>query len=281
MLGKRMIFWRNLDTCSDKGAGQLSDEVHELLEMMKEQDTMGIPHLGCFFPGIEYVFSDTNNKNLQNREIKNHTCVGVKIVLHEDEDPDDLSLPYRILKHPPTTIFVKPDGPLIGNISKGVAGCPSDCFPISFMARSFNVKWEGPPKQLFKDSFELGNSILVKRRGIKLSLAYCVTDYFAQGMSFKGKPWLIHLTLPDKHPSFDRANILVPLSRPSRWSELKLITPLWPQGDSKAREKFINKVHQALKPSLDYKEEMKRAKALATGREMRALYLKIMKREMP
>ena len=280
-LGKRMIFWKNTDSCSDKGGGQLSDEVGVLINELNDRVTKNIPQIGCFFPGIEYMFPENNLGNIHNREIKNHTCKGIKIVLHEREPYDDLSKPFRLLAYPPKAIFVKPDGPDIGDVCKGQAGCPRDCIPISQVCRTFPVSWTSHARLLFENTLELGNAVNVRRQGIPLSLAYCVTDYFAQGMSFKGLPWLIHLALPDSSPVFSKANILVPLSRPSLWSELKLLTPLWPDGDEEAKAKFITKVRNALKPNVDYKAEMDRAKELARGDKMKKLYKELMKVEMP
>lgn len=102
------------------------------------------------------------------------------------------------------------------------------------------------------------------------------SDYFAQGMSFKGEPWILHLALPDEVEKFSRANLIVPLTRPSLWSELRLLTPLWPEGDEDAKKKFCERFKSALKPDKRYSAEMERARALASSPYMKSLYDSLM-----
>lgn len=59
-----------------------------------------------------------------------------------------------------------------------------------------------------------------------------------------------------------KANILVPLSRPSLWSRVLLLRPLWPPGDHAARAACIQKYRTALQPQQDFVKEMKRLRAL-------------------
>ena len=59
-----------------------------------------------------------------------------------------------------------------------------------------------------------------------------------------------------------KANILVPLSRPSLWSRVKLLRPLWPPGDMVARAACIRKYRTALQPQPDFVKEMARLRAL-------------------
>jgi hypothetical protein len=285
-----MIFWRNPDTCASLGGGRLSSEILSSIEEMKLKDTAQIPAYGCFFPGVSYLFPENSRemRNAHNREVKNLGCTGHSIILdprEELEKPDDLSKPYRFLKYPPLCIYVKPDGPPIGDVCRSqVAGapCPPDCIPMTPMQKSFNVKamtsrqTEGIPEdvQIFDElpflrleKYEL----TIKRKGISLQLAYCVTDYFAQGMSFRGAPWLLHLSLPDNRAVFSRANLLIPLSRPSLWSQLKLLTPLWPPDKPSAKDKYLKAVMEALKPDEEYLAEMARANECAVSDYMTRL----------
>ncbi len=106
-----------------------------------------------------------------------------------------------------------------------------------------------------------------------------VADFYAQGMSFKGDPWMIHLALPDNMPKFDRANIIVPLTRPSKWSQLKLLCRLWK--DDKGKADYITKFAKAIKPCPNYVAEMLEARRLAVTPEMQILYQDLMGKPMP
>ncbi len=154
--------------------GQLSDFVINVVENMKDKDTGDIPGISCFFPGCHYIFPDTNADNIHNRQVKNQTAQGRKIVLDPREPPDDLSKPYRMLSYPPLAIFVQPDGPPIGDVCGGLGGCPINCIPMTHSFHTFTVSWIGA-QQLFKDGYEVGCSMSIKRFGIQLSLAYAVT----------------------------------------------------------------------------------------------------------
>ncbi len=108
-------------------------------------------------------------------------------------------------------------------------------------------------------------------------------DYFAQGVSFKGDPWLMHLSLP-KSGKLSQANILVPFTRPSLWSQKNLLAPLWPEGDYIAKRKFVAAVHNAFDPQSparraahnEYLTEMARMRVLAACPTMAALHLHLM-----
>ena len=94
-------------------------------------------------------------------------------------------------------------------------------------------------------------------------------------VSFKDESWLIDLTPPFDKSHLTKANILVPLSRPSLWSRVKLLRPLWPAGDDAARGECINKFMSAMKPNADFIIEMKRLKDLAqaTKRDWAEFYV--------
>ncbi len=128
------------------------------------------------------------------------------------------------------------------------------------------------PTQLYEGDAELGTSVKVVRRGFPLESASAVTDYFAQGVSFRGEPHLLHLNVPP-NGKMTRANLLVPVSRPSLYSQLHLLAPLWPHGDLAARAKLIGKVHEALKPNRHLQMETARLQELAE--ETKSQFLQI------
>ena len=61
-----------------------------------------------FFDGLEYVFNSNDYVNVG--YVKNNMCTAKGIVLHRDEPEDDLTKPYRLLKHLPEALLVKPHG---------------------------------------------------------------------------------------------------------------------------------------------------------------------------
>jgi hypothetical protein len=319
LTGHRMVMWKNPDQCLSPAA-RLSKELIEVIERLPNRDTGSMCAMNFFFPGCNYIFSANSKegKNAQNREVTNVSCMGDSIILdprEAKENPDDLSKPHYILKYPPLCVFVKPDGPPIGDVCQVGLGvkcmdiecflrfawhdlqdaskkkamkrkrtdasamsplhpCPINCIPMTPEKGYFEVKC-GKGKipsniRLFEGSLEpcLDTVLKMCRTGVHLYPAYAVTDFFAQGMSFRGDPWLLHLSLPDEGKKFTRANLLIPISRPSLWSQLKLLTPLWPFG--KKRE-FIEAVRKALKPDPDLLKEMERAEAIATGETMQQL----------
>ena len=99
-----------------------------------------------------------------------------------------------------------------------------------------------------------------QRRGIPLAGGYAVTDFFAQGMSFKDACWLVDLRPPSTGP-FVRATALVMISRFADMHRLRLLAPLW---DSTAhRTTVIARFHEALKPDPDLVRAMQRLHRLA------------------
>ena len=98
-------------------------------------------------------------------------------------------------------------------------------------------------------------------------------------MSFKNDPWMLHLALPDKKSYFSRANLIVPLTRPSKWSQLKLLCRLWK--DEEGKQEYIKQFAKAIRPDPAYVAEMAEARRLASSEEMKSLYHQLMKKDMP
>ena len=313
-LGQRIIYWKSPDfheakekVCAGTSSSvkrRISREVLNVVESVSTKDKGNISNMGVYFEGISYLFPNNDNKNIHNRHITNNTCIGRKIVLDPREPQDDLSRPFRMLHYPPLAIYVQPEGPPIGDVCGGIADCPPNCIPIPRKTVNFTVSWKGL-LPYFEDGEEKGSALSVRRTGIPLAMSYAVTgkwfaslvrichtastekitvffmcaDYYAQGMSFKGDPWLLHLALPDNRRSFSRANIIVPLTRPSKWSQLKLLSPLWT--DAKGKAAYVTQFMSALKVHEGYVAEMKLANSLAKSEEMRQRYLDLMKKPMP
>ncbi len=57
---------------------------------------------------------------------------------------------------------------------------------------------------------------------------------------------------------------------------MRLLTPLWPEGDFTARALYCDRVKAALKTDNRYTAEMRQAQALADGPDTRALYASLM-----
>jgi hypothetical protein len=91
---------------------------------------------------------------------------------------------------------------------------------------------------------------------------YAVTDYYAQGLTFKDDRWLVHLT-PPPGGKFARASIVVIISRYRSWDSVHLLDRLW---DSAAqREVAIDKFTKTLTMTPALEHELARLQALAAS----------------
>ena len=230
------------------------------LEKLPSNKTSNVPSVQYFFPGIKYKFIDNDAPHVGWRT--NDTCTGVSIVLHPSEPPDNGFGNVRMLRYPPLAVIVRPDSP----IPEGMAGegvLPVGCIPVMSKAVHFSLKFPDARMLFRDDTDEVGYEVRVKRVCIPLDHAMAVTDFYAQGMSFKGDAFLIHLTPPHGSAGIERPNVLVCTSRPSDWFDFHLLAPLWPPGNLKERERVITALHRALRPRPEFVAEMARLRLLA------------------
>ena len=136
---QRLVVWR----CHDRHASgrKLSGDVLDQLDLLDPKSTNKMPTYMSFCPGMRYIFSENPFPELC--YVTNFSCTGVKLILDELEDPDDLTQPRRILKHPPVAICVKPDGTSIGNLFKDL-GVPEGCIPVGRVCKTFAVSGHTP-----------------------------------------------------------------------------------------------------------------------------------------
>ena len=75
------------------------------------------------------TFYDNNIPDL--KRVNNMGCTGVKIDLHPDEPPDDLTKPFWVLKYPPKVIHVVPDNTSFGHIAPELSDViPKGAIPV-------------------------------------------------------------------------------------------------------------------------------------------------------
>jgi hypothetical protein len=96
-----------------------------------------------------------------------------------------------------------------------------------------------------------------KRHAFPLGDGFCVTDYFAEGLSFGSYPWLTHLGKPD-HGHLERASVLVTLTRHRDWDAVLPWSPLWKNGDVEARAEVIKAFERVARPSADLAADLRR-----------------------
>ena len=70
-------------------------------------------------------------------------------------------------------------------------------------------------------------------------MGYAVSDYFAQGQSFKNDWWAMHVAVPPDGKGLKRASLLVCLTRFAAWEDVHVLGRLWPFN---APESVIEKV---------------------------------------
>ncbi len=118
----------------------------------------------------------------------------------------------------------------------------------------------------FPDPIPLGNrtvhSIDIKRFTAPLGAGYCVTDYFAEGMSFRDQCWIAHLS-PPPTGNFLRASVFVTITRWSKFNDVHLLAPLWKEGDEATRTKVIQAFHACATMSPELITELDRLERLA------------------
>jgi hypothetical protein len=130
----------------------------------------------------------------------------------------------------PKAIIVNVDGRDHGDLFAPLAadgGLP--VFPMN-SKDAMSHTWDGCDLKLYADPTDAttGRRISYRRTGIPLDTAITFTDYYAQGQSFKGMPHFLHLNTTIK--PWNKANLLVPISRAATWADVHLAHPLWPEG---------------------------------------------------
>ena len=196
--------------------------------------------------------------------VRNAACVGRRIVLHPSEPDDDLTQPFRLLRHAPAVVWVEPcESPAPIGAIVGDAG-PPNCIPMLLESARSADTIELPADDRPKVSGVPVASCRCTRHGFRLGDGYCVTDYYAQGLSFRNDPWLAHLRVPDDNGPLQRASVLVTLTRFADWDRVLAWTPLWPptatQDDIR---KVVDAFHRASRPSADLLAEVQRLTELA------------------
>lgn len=263
-VNSRVICWRARDIGYNpdvkKSAIPLSAPILKILEQYSDNDTP--PAIQYFYPGIPYRFIGQTGYPAIGW-FNNGSCIGQELVLDPREPPDTLTGDFWSLKYRPKAIIVRLPHRKLGKLCG--PGITEDCVPV-METLSGGVKCKLPTfTKLYKEPRDKTMDMYVnfKRLSFPLDTALAFTDYFAQGVSFRGDPHFLHLNLPPRQ-TFKRANLLVPVSRPAKLSDVVLLQPLWKTGDVSERERVIKMISGALKFDPDYTAEMDRLQQKAT-----------------
>ena len=221
-LQQRLYMWRSEDSNFDSPSEK--EVASEFLPTIPCEKTGKIPTYGFFFVGMEYVFSSTTNPQVH--WVNNNKAVAHGIILDPREPPDDLTKPIRQLRYPPIAIIAKPSGPAMGRLYENPC-IPEGCILVAPTTFGSKITIKLPTPTLAQTHGQTITKVSFKRKGFPLSPAYCVTDYWAQGVSFKDDCWICHLA-PPPDGFFQRASLFVALTRYGKWSHVKTLTPLWP-----------------------------------------------------
>lgn len=262
-VNSRVICWRARDIGYNpdvkKSAIPLSAPILKILEQYSDNDTP--PAIQYFYPGIPYRFIGQAGYPAIGW-FNNGSCIGQELVLDSREPPDSLSGDFWTLKYRPKAIIVRLPHRQLGKLCG--PGITEDCVPV-METLSGGVKCKLPSlTKLYKEPRDKTMDMFVhfKRLSFPLDTALAFTDYFAQGVSFRGEPHFLHLNLPPRQ-SFKRANLLVPVSRPAKLSDVVLLQPLWQAGDLKERDRVIEMISNALKRDPDLTAELDRLESKA------------------
>jgi hypothetical protein len=249
----RVTVWRTVDTGMVKGSklGRLlSTDVLEYLEGSGDNDLPST--VQYYYEGILYRFMDSAYPHIG--RYKNGDCIGRLLVCDKREDPDDGEGDFRVLKYPPKLLLVEPVGRDIGMLCGPTF--PSNTIPLEMETFTEEVKLPTEMK-IFRNGGQMVRDFILQRKAHPIESVITFTDYYSQGSSFKGYPTFLHLGTNGKG-SYKRGNFLVPLSRPSDINDVVLLEPLWPPNDTTARERFIRKFRNAIKPHEESEREMDR-----------------------
>ena len=148
----------------------------------------------------------------------------------------------------PRAVFVIPDGRPLGRISR-IPEVAEDEIAVLPKAHTFT-----PLHAIDRRP--------IHRWGFPLDLAYAVTDYFAEGTSFRGQNWLAHLSRPPDG-RLHRASLYVIPTRFSSLDDFHLLCPLWPHGDDAEKDRVLQKLLRLAQPVPDLKAEWQRLLDLA------------------
>lgn len=207
--------------------------------------------------GCEYVFID--NVAPGAGRVRNAGCVGRRIDLDPREPEDDITQPFRILRYPPLCVWVQPlETPAPLGTACGPLG-PPDCIPITPATATATVDLPAGDRPTVNNIHY--HRVACTRTTFPLGDAYCVTDYYAQGMSFRDACWLAHLTPPPDRGAMKRASLLVTHTRFRNWEALQLWAPLW--GSETERKQVIDRFHRCIQPKADLTAELSRLERLA------------------
>lgn len=219
----RPIAWRAVDTCTARSNANAAQQqlILDAVKLLPAADTGDMNPISLFFEGCLYTFIDNDAPTLG--VAKNATCVGRGLLLHPDEpcDPHDGDIWW--LQYPPHAMFVQPLDVKVSDRARAALlpnypTLPEHCIVVPAKDVTFPVTCAGQCK------------VTVRRHNLPLGDGYVVTDYYCQGASFKKDPWLSHLSVPPTGP-LSRASLYVVTSWHAEWGDVRLLTPLWVEGE--------------------------------------------------
>jgi hypothetical protein len=227
-----------------------------VLEHLEQSGSNKYPaSIQYFYPGIHYRFLTNEYPHLG--WFKNGDCTGKELVCDHREEPDNGEGNFRVLRYLPKYILVQPfeinNGDLCGTTF------PPNTIPLE--ADKFTETVNLPcTMKVFDDSSSMSKEFVLHRKCHPVESVVTFTDYYSQGLSFKGQPTFLHLGI-DKG-RYSRGNFLVPLSRPACIEDVVLLQPLWGPEDRAGQEAFLRKFKTAIQPNQENENEMIRYAAV-------------------
>ena len=196
--------------------------------------------------------------------VRNAACVGRAMDLHPREPDDDATRPFRLLRYAPAVVWVEPlESPAPLGDTCG-PNAPVNCLPMFLTHAACDRAVNLPRYDRPVVNGERIASYRCTRYGFQLGSGFCVTDYYAQGLSFRDDVWFAHLCRPERG-RLQRTSVLVTLSRCAGWDRMKAWTPLWPADATDDEiDAVVDAFHAAAAPSRDLVVEMERLRDRAT-----------------
>ena len=186
---------------------------------------------------MELVFK-SGNDNVDLGWASNNSCRLVRIVLDDREEEDDMKGDHWELKYLPVGMIVEPVGIDADDVGEVSENLPKGTFFVGTNYETVEMEIPAAVRKRYDIPHQAPPMIKIRRTGFKLVPGVAVTDFFAQGQTFKGHPVVIDLRMPP-NGKVSMSGFYVMLSRATTLDDVYLLHPLWPHGDDAAKDAFV------------------------------------------
>ena len=242
---KQVYSYKSIDSFAGTGR-PLPERLQAMVYRLNYKQCGHSCHHNIFFVGMKVEF--VSNRNPEIGYI-NHGIAEVVMIIPHPEDEEIIrtqrdSFIVKLSRLPLSVIVRIDSGPEFQ-----LDGFQKRCIPLLPKDHTFAIKFNKPIPLL-----DMSQTLRVKRTTFDILPIKCVTDYFSQGLTFKGIKVLIDLRPPPPPvSSTEGESVNVMISRVQEWDQFALLAPLWKNKEDapavikqlRQRWKFSNDVKAA------------------------------------